>query len=390
MINKYQKVSDYQWQQCPNEIYNSIKVIGVMILVFAFLMIIVVINIRKSKESDMSVLLRILTNYVQLITASISGNIKYPDAITSIFSPAGQVGGSSDTFLSFDWFFSYNQVIKVFSSVSIFKLFLTGTLPLVLTMLSFWTLMSVYFIKKNLFPSIWRNLIISFISILLLLHPKLASSSLSIFQWVQIDSTHQRVRIDTSIECYSLEHLKWWFLIGFPILAVWVVSIPAIGLFLLFKNIHRGSDNRINRYFLILYQGLKKNIFYWEFVNSLRKVLILIFFALLITYPTFYRISASIVVLVISIRLQIYLKPYKKEENNKIELSAITAGTITLLSGVVFEDQSGESTLQNLVLVFVIFVNSVFILNWLYLFSKCMGEDYKIFNKVKLITIYHR
>ena len=104
----------------------------------------------------------------------------------------------------------------------------------------------------------------------------------------------------------------------------------------------------------------------------------------------FYRILSSTIILVISIRLQIDLQPYKKEENNKIELFAITVGSITLFSGVAFEDQSGESTLQNLILAFVFFVNIIFILNWLYLFSKCMGEDYKIFNKVTLVVYHYR
>ena len=213
---KYQKISNYQWQEWPNPVYNSIKVIGVILLVFIFLMVIIIINIRKSRESEMSVLMRILTNYVQLITASISGNIKFPDTITSIFIPAEQVGGSSDTFLSFDWFFSYTEILKIFDSTSIFKLFLTGILPIFLTIFAFATLMAIYLFNKRLFPSIKRNAIISFISILLLLHPKLASSSLSIFQWVQIDSHQERVRINTSIEWYSGEHLKWCFLIGFP------------------------------------------------------------------------------------------------------------------------------------------------------------------------------
>ena len=332
----------------------------------------------------MSTLLRIFTNYIQLITASISSNIKYPNIMTGFFGPAEKVGGSSDTFLSFDWFFSDTEILKIFDSTSIFKLFLTGVLPIILTIFAFATLMVIYLFNKRLFPSIKRNAIISFISILLLLHPKLASSSLSIFQWVQIDSRQERVRINTSIEWYSGEHLKWCFLVGFPILAIWVTIIPLAGLFLLFRNIHKGEQNAVNQYFLILHQGLKKQRFYWEFVNSIRKVLILIIFALMITYPVFYRVLISTVILVVSIRLQVHLQPYRLEENNKIELLAISAGAITLMSGVVFDNQYEESTLQSLWLVVIIFINLWFILNWLYLLCKCMAEDYKFFKKVNL------
>jgi len=74
--------------------------------------------------------------------------------------------------------------------------------------------------------------------------------------------------------------LKWCALLGAPILIIWVISLPVIALILLKKNIHKEGDNKVQQYFLILYQGLKIKHFYWEFVNSLRKVLILICFLL--------------------------------------------------------------------------------------------------------------
>lgn len=82
------------------------------------------------------------------------------------------------------------------------------------------------------------------------------------------------------------------------------------------------SNSKIKGYFLILYQGLRPEVAYWEFVNTLRKGVIL----LSLLFSRTVSIYISIVVLVTTARLQIWLKPYKKKENYKVEFLAMMAG----------------------------------------------------------------
>ena len=84
-------------------------------------------------------------------------------------------------------------------------------------------------------------------------------------------------KFDTDIECFSSTHLKWLLLIAAPILILWVCASPLLALVLMFKYKGANSEKgkRIFEYFLILQQGLKPDKFYWEFVNILRKILIL-------------------------------------------------------------------------------------------------------------------
>jgi len=67
-----------------------------------FFMAIIIINIRKTEESQISVLFRILTNYLQLITSALAMSSSFPDTFASFLGPVETIGGSSDTFLSFD------------------------------------------------------------------------------------------------------------------------------------------------------------------------------------------------------------------------------------------------------------------------------------------------
>ena len=244
----------------------------------------------------------------------------------------------------------------------------------------------VYFSKHKWVPDLKRNIAISFISILFILHPTLAQNSLSIFQWVEIDDDVSKVRIFTDMDWLNNEHLSWCFIIGLPILAIWVTFTPIFALILLAKNINKNEDNRIKQYMLILYQGLKPNRYYWEFVNTLRKVLILMSFALLVVVSLAYKILISLMILLFTFRIQVRLKPYKNDNYNNIEILAIFAGSITLFSGLIFINDEGNQTILNtLVLWFLIVFNIVFLARWAYLYVLCMSEKNKVFERILII-----
>ena len=146
---KYQKVSDFECSKCPDPALNAIRVIGVGLAVFVFFMIIIVINVRKIKESEVSVLLKIMTNYLQLITTTMSFSTKFPGNVTSMFSVFEEVGGASDTFLSFDCFVMDNNIKGPFPSNTLFKIFMAALLPLILTLIVFAVWLMVYLLARK-------------------------------------------------------------------------------------------------------------------------------------------------------------------------------------------------------------------------------------------------
>mmetsp|Transcript_30589 Transcript_30589/g.30077 ORF Transcript_30589/g.30077 Transcript_30589/m.30077 type:complete len:83 (+) Transcript_30589:16-264(+) len=81
---------------------NALRILGLITLVGSFFVIMVLIGIKKKKASQHSILLRILTNYLQLLTTALSFNLKFPPALTKIFYPIERIGTSSEAFLSFD------------------------------------------------------------------------------------------------------------------------------------------------------------------------------------------------------------------------------------------------------------------------------------------------
>ena len=79
--------------------------------------------------------------------------------------------------------------------------------------------------------------------------------------------------------------LSW----SIPMLIVWVFGCPLVALYFLFRNRHQLNNTTIQKYFIVLYQGLKDDRFYWEFVNTFRKVLIVCINVFLSSYSLFYK-----------------------------------------------------------------------------------------------------
>mmetsp|Transcript_8007 Transcript_8007/g.7089 ORF Transcript_8007/g.7089 Transcript_8007/m.7089 type:complete len:294 (+) Transcript_8007:200-1081(+) len=167
-------------------------------------------------------------------------------------------------------------------------------------------------------------------------------------------------------------------------MVIWVIALPVIALILMYKNVKKEEDNKIKQYFFILYQGLKMKHFYWEFVNSCRKVFILICLLL----PPLYKILVPSAILIFTWRLQKKLNPYKKIENNEIEILAVNVGTVTLLSGMVFNSEDSKNSLNFMILPIIISLNVIFLAKWLILFFESVGEKFSIFNKASDLLRY--
>jgi len=103
-----------------------------MILAILFIMILIIVNIRKQKESETSILFRIMANYLQLMTVTMSFNLKFPKILEDAFAPVERVGSSSGALISFDCFQTGSDLDIFTPSSAFFKSFLMAILPIVL------------------------------------------------------------------------------------------------------------------------------------------------------------------------------------------------------------------------------------------------------------------
>lgn len=161
---------------------NAIRMSFITILILIFLTILIMINIRKKSESQVSTLMRILTNYLQIVSTALAFDANYPKTVSNLFSAADVFGSSSESFVSIDCFIQSTEARGFTPNSRIFKLFLISLLPIILILLYsiVWVVLKCTPIK--MMHDLKRNIIVSSIVILFFLHPALTRSALSIFQ----------------------------------------------------------------------------------------------------------------------------------------------------------------------------------------------------------------
>ena len=153
-----------------------------MLVILAYLTYLIIINLRKTVESQSTTLMRILTNYLQVVSTVLAFDASYPDTVNDLFSPANIIGSSSESFVSLDCFIQDNKMNAFAPNETIFKIILISFLPVVLILIYVILWLSIYLIFKKYSRDLKRNIIVSVLVILYLLHPALTRSSLSMFQ----------------------------------------------------------------------------------------------------------------------------------------------------------------------------------------------------------------
>ena len=179
---------------------NFIRIFGIILIILAYLSYLIIINLRKATESQTATLMRILTNYLQVISTILAFNANYPQSFTEIFSPIQTVGHSSESIVSLDCFIQDSEMNVFAPNATIFKIFLISLLPLILIILYIIIWLIMWIPLKKYFEDLKRNIVVSIIVILFLLHPTITRAGLNIFQCVKTGENEYRVKIDMNME----------------------------------------------------------------------------------------------------------------------------------------------------------------------------------------------
>lgn len=183
---------------------------------------------------------------------------------------------------------------------------------------------------------------------------------------------------DLQLFCWQGSHLKWTLIYFLPILIVVSFGMPLS--LIVFLSIKWKSLEHHNMwwYVLIIYQGLWIWWFYWDLINMIRKILLLIINVFIPDTMITYKIFTGFLFLFAYLWLQIFLQPFKLKIYNKLEEREIMCSIISLYAGVLFTSSSEIPVWMVIsVFVIVIIINYLFfsMLFWCYLDSmnlKCL------------------
>ena len=137
--------------------------------------------------------------------------------------------------ISFDCFLYDTGLVNEINLV-FFKVIISGLTPILLIVLFIIFFHARRKIIKEDYELFKKKIIISTIVILFLVHPSISDKVFKLFFCMELDQGKTWLKIDLDLRCWQEEHLKFILILGLPILVIWIVGVPVLGLVLLFKN----------------------------------------------------------------------------------------------------------------------------------------------------------
>ena len=328
-----------------------------------------------------------MTNYLQILAISMSFNLNFPEYMTNAFSRASSVGNSAGILLSVDWLLLKSIFVDYFNNIAYLKLAGIALIPIALIGTSAISFRLIFFKDTHKFL---RYLWVTSITIFFVLHPTLTAYCLRIFKWDYIGNGMQRVEMDIRTECWSPQHLKWIFILGksfifmilgIPMLIIYAIGFPVAIFIILYANRSRLNDPKVLSYFILLYQGLRSERYYWELVNTFRKFVLL---SLQVFIPNNFKVVKSLIgsiVLFLSSVIQARFKPFKIGAVSELEHREMISSILTLYGGIIFVQEPNElQFLSIIIFVLVVIMNLRFWSLWIF-WTLCVYRKHKIIEK---------
>jgi len=108
-----------------------------------------------------------------------------------------------------------------------------------------------------------------------LVYPQIVAETFGLFNCTEIEGVSYLVK-NTNITCFDQRHFQIILLLGIPNLVIWIFGVPLLIFYILYSR-RKELDNSDNlRTYGFWYLGLKRDIFYWELLLEVKKLLMIL------------------------------------------------------------------------------------------------------------------
>jgi len=236
-------------------------------------------------------------------------------------------------------------------------------------------------------------------------HPNLVQYFFNAFNCIDVDG-EKRMLEDLEITCYTGYHIFWACLIALPSLIVWGIGIPLFAFTLLNKEKDRLKRLEVKEKYGFLYNGYRKDFYYWEVVIMYRKIA-LVFIAVFVGSLGVITQALFVFMFVIFfLVVNLKKKPFSQVALNDLETLSLSTSMITIYCGIFFLSDMPEvynsndpslsevdnglrlsEGLKLLMFFVIVFANLGFFLYWLFkMYKEMKAVIIKKFDKVYLFA----
>lgn len=124
---------------------------------------------------------------------------------------------------------------------------------------------------------------------------------------------------------------------------IWVIGVPLGSFLLLFESKDTLYTLKIRQRYGFLYNGYKKQAYFWESIVMLRKASISFIAVFLRTYGVVIQALCTELLLIVSIFMTLRIKPYEHKILNIVEIVSLGCLSVTVYCGIYYLSAKLES-----------------------------------------------
>ena len=356
---------------CPSLPLTMLRVLGLCIVGVICLVFLVISSMKNIKSGRLtSVYFRIFLNYLQLTMLTTTFDLNWPTIAKQLFNTQDAVGGASQQFFSYDCvYYQIGYTIPVLFQ----DLAVVSVMPLAAVLITtcVWMLVTL---KTMNWTYLKQQNVLSMVVIFFVVYPKLVTSTFSLFNCVEVLPGDLWLRRDMGIRCWDYTHSLYALGLALPGIALWVLGIPLLVLFLLYRSRLTLHSTNIKLRFGFLYMGYLPPYYFWEFVTLARKIAVLSVLSFTSSASVQLQALTVLIVLLLALLLQLRFQPFLSAELNRLEFKSILTSAVTLICGLYYLTSGLNVWLQLFLLVLIIAANSYFLVSWV----KCLLVVYAV------------
>ena len=321
--------------KCSRTVVTITWFILAIVLSVCMLIVLIIVTVFKPRVIMFSDgVKKIALSYVQLSMLGSQLRVPWSSAVRSLFHIQGVCVGVTESFLSVDC------LLQSWTTWELFRL----------------KYLSIFFFPVLVVPIAYigirvgkgtlHQLHATIVLLFYLFYPTVAQKTGILFTCIHIGGV-EYFALDPEIQCWQGAHANL-LVFGFIAVCVYVVGLPLLGMFLLYKT-DRLTKNSSQK-FGILYDGYNDHYWWWELVVMARKLFMIIICVFL---KESQQLLLVLLMLLVSLVWTSIAHPFTSQTLHLLELASLSICFLTYWSGAwMFTDVSSGLVVAIIVLGF--------------------------------------
>ena len=212
--------------------------------------------------------------------------------------------------------------------------------------------------SSRIYVNVKDRFVVTFCVLIYLLYPTLSKQAFGLFTCIEVNGKSYLLA-DLEEECYVGQHTTFVILVGIPQLLIFVVGLPFIGLYFLYRNRYRLNTMPVKARYGLFFGGYKSDRYFWEIFLIFRKISVIAISSFGAAMDAEMQSLLLLMVLVLCSALQHIGQPYDTTVTRllqNLELAVLFMLTATLWSGLIMFklNESGKESSKSLHLTLTI------------------------------------